>query len=77
MNLILFVEIVAWIGAVVCGAGFLGSLFIWYYHNFTESGEREVLRMRLQGLMVTNYKIAPRGVAFAVCVAALIAIYFG
>ena len=75
MDYILFIKIIAWIGAVIFGLGTALSIYLWYYYEMTKAGQFKQLAYKLKGQVITGYKFWNRFIPFVVCTALLISLY--
>lgn len=75
MDIILFIKIIAWIGAVIFGIGTALSVYLWYYYEMTAAGRFEQLGYQLKGQVITGYKFWVRLIPFIICVALLVSLH--
>ena len=86
MDYILFIEIIAWIGAIIFGLGTvlsiylwyyyeMRSIYLWYYYEMTKAGQFEQLACKSRGQIITGYKFWNRFIPFVICTALLISLY--
>ena len=75
MDYILFIEIIAWIGAIIFGLGTVLSIYLWYYYEMTKAGQFEQLACKSRGQIITGYKFWNRFIPFVICTALLISLY--
>ena len=75
MDYILFIEIIAWIGAIIFGLGTVLSIYLWYYYEMTKAGQFEQLAYKSRGQVITGYKFWNRFIPFVICTALLISLY--
>lgn len=75
MDYILFIKIIAWIGAIIFGLGTVLSIYLWYYYEMTNAGQFEQLAYKLKGQVITGYKFWNRFIPFVICTALLISLY--
>ena len=75
MDYILFIEIIAWIGAIIFGLGTVLSIYLWYCYEMTKAGQFEQLAYKSRGQVITGYKFWNRFIPFVICTALLISLY--
>ena len=75
MDYILFIKIIAWIGAIIFGLGTVLSVYLWYYYEMTKAGQFEQLAYKIKGRVITGYKFWNRFIPFVICTALLISLY--
>ena len=75
MDYILFIKIIAWIGAIIFGLGTVLSIYLWYYYEMTNAGQFEQLAYKSRGQVITGYKFWNRFIPFVICTALLISLY--